>query len=759
MRRRLTPVVTLCFLLVVPCASAQTSSAPPDPQQPPNFSDTVEVVGAADAIESQPTLAPVTAVESRALDQFVPGQAFQGALRLLPAVMPFSNGVSIKGGRVNQAAIQLEAATLIDPSSGVARVSLPDGAIESVTVLPNPYAVEYGRFSSGLIVVQSRRARDRWKLSMNKFGPSVRTTNDGGLRIDAYNPRFEVGGPVVKDRLFLHQSMQMNYRIGDQSSIAESAQRVTKSVSTFTRADASLTPRHLLVTTVGIFPAATDFSNVGTFTPPEASVNIHVFGKLAAVTERAVWSSRTLSETTFQWYESRTDVDPQGSAPMQLQPDLALGNYFNRQHRLTSQFQFVQTVTAHRTVGGKSHALKAGIDLLHAAYDGTSRSSTLLIERADATVARRLEFSGESTQAVSATEAALFAQDRVQITPRWHVETGVRLDRDGVLGTINLSPRIGTAVRLDDTGNVVVRGGFGLFVERTPSTAGAFTSFETAIDTRYPGSSLQSSVSSLQSTVSSLQSTVFSQRVTQTVAPDLETPRSRTWDAAFDYRWSERWALHLGALSREGRHELIVTPTGSAQCSAGPQACMAERRLSSDGQSSYRDVEVGVHYTRGTLVDIDATYTRSKSEGDLNALASTFDSVLAPIIGENVYAPLGTDVPHRLLVTGRVMPRPKWLVLGILDWHTGVPYSIVDEMLDYIGPRNALRFPVYSWLELGIERRFKIFRWQPWIGVRAGNALGLFLPTDVQNNTGSPNFGTFYNSDTRRIRGSLRFER
>src|ERR1051325_6450807 len=227
MRLRITLVTLLHILVLAPWAATQTPSASQDPQDPPNFADTVEVVGAADAIERQPTLAPVTAVESRALDQFVPGQGFQGALRLLPAVMPFSNGVSIKGGRVSQAGIQLEAASLIDPASGVARVSLPDGAIESVSVLPNPYAVEYGRFSSGLVVIQSRRARDLWKFSMNKFGPSIRTTNDGGLRIDAYNPRLEVGGPVIKERLFLHQSMQMNYRIGDHSSVAESAQRVT----------------------------------------------------------------------------------------------------------------------------------------------------------------------------------------------------------------------------------------------------------------------------------------------------------------------------------------------------------------------------------------------------------------------------------------------------------------------------------------------------------------------------------------------------
>jgi hypothetical protein len=124
-----------------------------------------------------------------------------------------------------------------------------------------------------------------------------------------------------------------------------------------------------------------------------------------------------------------------------------------------------------------------------------------------------------------------------------------------------------------------------------------------------------------------------------------------------------------------------------------------------------------------------------------------------------VYARLGTDIPHRLLMRGRVMPRPKWLVLGIFDWHSGVPYSVVNETLDFVGARNELRFPTYSRLELGVERRFKIFRFEPWIGLRASNVLGTFLPTDVQNNLGSPYFGTYYNPETFRIRANVRFER
>ena len=83
----------------------------------------------------------------------------------------------------------------------------------------------------------------------------------------------------------------------------------------------------------------------------------------------------------------------------------------------------------------------------------------------------------------------------------------LRIDRDGILRRVNVSPRIGTAVLLTESGNAVVRGGWGMFVERTPSMAGAFTSFETAVDTRFPS--------------------VSSQVVTQSVAPSLYRYRRR----------------------------------------------------------------------------------------------------------------------------------------------------------------------------------------------------------------------------------------
>ena len=235
-------------------------------------------------------------------------------------------------------------------------------------------------------------------------------------------------------------------------------------------------------------------------------------------------------------------------------------------------------------------------------------------------------------------------------------------------------------------------------------------------------------------------------------APDLRTARGATWNLAYDHRLSASWSFHAGLLDRRSSHELVVEP---AQTDHG-----AELRLRSDGRSTYREAEVGVHFTHAPGVDLNATYVRSAARGDLNTFTSFFGAVLSPIIGANAYAPAATDVPHRLLVRGRMMPTPRWLLLGIGEWRTGFPYSVVDQALDFVGQRNVgYRFPNTFRLDLGVERRFKVLKWQPWVGMRVNNALNAFLPTDVQANIASPAFGSFYNSEPRQLRLQLRFER
>src|SRR3954465_375967 len=173
------------------------------------ISQTVEVVGSA-GIAAAATLAPTDSIGGRGGEKDT-GGGFQAALRLLAGIIEVPGGLSIKGGRPSQAGVQMGAITLVDPSTGLSTMSLPDDAIDSVGVWPNPYAVEYGRFSSGLVVIQTRRAGDKWKTRLNNLDPSFRTKRGSPVNlygVQWWAPRLEVGGPIVKDRLFIEQTAQ-----------------------------------------------------------------------------------------------------------------------------------------------------------------------------------------------------------------------------------------------------------------------------------------------------------------------------------------------------------------------------------------------------------------------------------------------------------------------------------------------------------------------------------------------------------------------
>ena len=112
--------------------------------------------------------------------------------------------------------MQIGASTLTDPVLGLVHFTLPDDAIDSVAVMPNPYAVEYGRFSSGLVVIQTRRGGDTWHVRLNNLSPTFRSKRHQDLYningIAGLAPNFEMGGPIVKNQVFLEQTAQYRYQ-------------------------------------------------------------------------------------------------------------------------------------------------------------------------------------------------------------------------------------------------------------------------------------------------------------------------------------------------------------------------------------------------------------------------------------------------------------------------------------------------------------------------------------------------------------------
>ena len=79
------------------------------------------------------------------------GDDFQSLMTMLPSIIRGPEGrLRVKGGAPTTGALQLSSASLNDPSTGDFDLELPSGAVESVEVLSNPFAAEYGRFSTSV---------------------------------------------------------------------------------------------------------------------------------------------------------------------------------------------------------------------------------------------------------------------------------------------------------------------------------------------------------------------------------------------------------------------------------------------------------------------------------------------------------------------------------------------------------------------------------------------------------------------------------
>ena len=127
-------------------------------------------------------------------------QDFQDALPLLPGVVRGIDGlIRIKGGRTNQANTLVNSATVTDPFTGQAALTLPAVAVQSVQVLGNPFSSEYGRFSSGVVDLSTRGGTDEWKWLFEDPVPRFRWIDHQHTHgVESASPHLTFAGPLEK---------------------------------------------------------------------------------------------------------------------------------------------------------------------------------------------------------------------------------------------------------------------------------------------------------------------------------------------------------------------------------------------------------------------------------------------------------------------------------------------------------------------------------------------------------------------------------
>jgi hypothetical protein len=668
------------------------------------------------------------------LNEYLPvsGEGFHALLPIVPGVVRAPDGrISLKGARETQGVLKVGPGYANDPSTGNFGIELPGDSIESVEVVPNPYAAEDGRFSSTVVRIETRSGSNKWRALANGFVPiPCLTICDGGtMGITAFVPRGWVGGPLVRNKVFISQGIQYRYAKVRMPGLPEGANyTVNHLLDAFTRVDANLSNAHTLSATGAFFGQRTQNVGLSALVPDSVAPNFRFAGYSAGVTESATLSATVVAESslTASVYIANTFGD--GAHADEFTVDGQRGNFFNSQHRRAHAVQWTESITSlHRNLLGE-HLVRAGLDVMWTGYSGDSHSNPVVIRRADNTVSQRLDFGGPATQQAGGADVAMFVQDRWRVSNRFRLEPGIRVERDGVLGRTNLSPRIGFVASMFGTDTGIMRGGIGTFYERTPLNVAAFGSFETATITRFAPDGL----------------TPLSPPVTAVQRRDsLRTPRSTIWNIEYDHRIARYAFLKVNHLERRGSAIATLEPLATSTA--------AELLLASRGQSQYAETEVSLRLGSSDLQSLSISYVRSHAMTHQNVFDAFYGNFRNPIVRPDQYALSSTDVPNRLLIRGS-FTTGMWIISPVVEIRDGFPYSLIDQDQDFVGVRNAGgRFPALATLDVGVVRSWKLLGYQVRYGVRGYQLLNQFMPRDVQNNIDSPALGTFYNSIPRRI--------
>ncbi len=225
------------------------------------------------------------------------GDDFRSLLPLLPGVVRDGNGrLRIKGGQPTQSALQISSASLIDPSTGDFDLDLPTQSVDSVEVMANPFAAEYGRFSTSITQIRTRGGTNDWDFSIGNLVPRFR----GLLRgIRGFEPRASIRGPIRKDHVFLAQDFQFRYVTTPVKSLPDEPEVEMRSFDSFTRLDNVMSAKHVLSGALIMFPREIDRVTMNTFRPLATTPEWHQEGWSAGGVDRLAILPDLVLESTL----------------------------------------------------------------------------------------------------------------------------------------------------------------------------------------------------------------------------------------------------------------------------------------------------------------------------------------------------------------------------------------------------------------------------------------------------------------------------
>ncbi len=703
---------------------------------------TQEVKESVEVVASTPQIDPTQVANTQSLDSqeiidvpYSTTRDIREALQLIPGVVrDFSGQAHVAGGATYETLTILDGFNITHPVTGTLDLRFSSDAVRAIDVQEGRYSVEFGKSSAGVIGFATGMGDDRLRFSATNFIPSVQ--NKKGLGFDKWTPRATLSGPIVKGRAWFLLAPDGEYDNNLIKDLPSGADRNPLwRVSNLAKVQVNLTQSNILSGSFLINHLHSDYDGLSLFTPKETTLIRDDGAYLATIKDQHYFSNGMLFEIGAAVNQYDDTARPLGMLPYVITPDLAHGNFFESTRGNSRRLEGIASLYLPPQHLAGRHEIRLGLDLDR--LDDTQHIDRLPISilRADGTLYSRIVFSGPPAFSQDNVELGAYIQDRWLPSNRLLLQPGIRFDHDHFVGRTVASPRLGLTYLLSSSGDTKLSAGVGIFHDAT----------NLEIVTQFlQGERLQYIYDATGTTlVGRPLPTTFS-----LIRGTLQVPRFLNWSIGLERRMPAAILVNAQYMQRDGSRGFVYTNLSTVPL-------VGQYLLTNTRRDHYRAFQISArrHYRENHEVLL--AYTRSRARSN-QVVDFTLDN---PIFGPQAAGDLPWDSPNELISWG-FLPFPftkKWDIAYSADWHTGFPFSIVNQNQQIVGPPNSRRFPDYFAFNLFLERRFTLRGLN--LALRGGfeDITGHRNPFAVNNNIDSPDFLQFEAATGRAFTARIRF--
>ena len=669
------------------------------------------------------------------------------ALPMVPGVVREpGGGLRISSSPENRSALIVNSADVTDPATGQFGQTIPIDSVETLNVYQTAFLAEYGRFTAGLVSVETKRGGDKWKWDLNDPFPEFRIRSWQLRGLKTATPRLNFEGPILPGKLYLAEGFEYEVRKTEVYTLPfPRNQKRQEGLNSFTQLDWVLSGKQLLTATFHIVPQRLGFVNMNYFNPEQTVPDARTHSYTGTVSHRLTLG-QSLLETTFSVSSFDVGVWGQGPADLVVTPGGNTGNYFATKQRSAMRESGLTTFSFAPFHHLGIHHFKLGTYMAGSEQDGQIAEHPVEIRDGAGVLLRRITYNSVRQFEISDVEFNFFAQDHWILTPRLSLDLGTRVESQQVSGAFRVAPRAGLAWNPIPGQGTTVRGGFGFFYDRVPLNVYVFNKYPDQILTYYNpvGEVIDGPVLYLNTLG---QAKVRHPFIFQEPIDGNFSPQSINWTLQLEQPVGHYLTLRTGFMQSRSDGLVILNPV-PPDATTGLGALL----LSGTGASRYRQVETTARVRLGETRQLFFSYVRSKGRGDLNDFGSFLGTFPVPVVRPNQYVDSAADLPNRFLAWGLVNLPLKFRIAPVIEYRSGFPYSVLDANQDYVGVPNTRRFPRFLSIDARVSKDFQV---NPKYGVRISvssfNLSNHFNPEAVHFNTGDVAYGYFFGHRGRRF--------